>query len=195
MLLRVLSSFPGTSERSDKPIWKIYNKGVYTVKSCYWKMNYNVSTNWKMALKTTLEGDMSIESFMFCLATNQEGMFTHEVPHKRDMQICSRFFMCEQEAEVNNHILIHCQITASLWNMFLCILGISWVMMPKTTLELLNSWPGVGSRGKKEEWWKLIPSCIWWSIWKERNTKCFEGQKIACQRIKTNCISHLFFLV
>ncbi|KAG5597227.1 hypothetical protein H5410_038459 [Solanum commersonii] len=58
--------------------------------------------------------------------------------------------------------------------------------MPKTTLEVLNSWPGVGSRGKKEEWWKLIPACIWWSIWKERNAKCFEGQKINFQRIKAN---------
>ncbi|KAG5615958.1 hypothetical protein H5410_015782 [Solanum commersonii] len=64
-------------------------------------------------------------------------------------------------------------------------LRISWVM-PKTTLEVLNSWPGVGSRGKKEEWWKLIPACIWSSIWKERNARCFEGQKINFQRIKAN---------
>ncbi|KAK6780615.1 hypothetical protein RDI58_022799 [Solanum bulbocastanum] len=28
--------------------------------------------------------------------------------------------------------------------------------MPKTTLELLNNWLRVGSRGKKEEGWKLI---------------------------------------
>lgn len=53
--------------------------------------------------------------------------------------------------------------------------------------------PGVGSRGKKEEWWKLIPACIWWSIWKERNARCFEGQKINFQRTKTNCTSLLFF--
>ncbi|WMV39324.1 hypothetical protein MTR67_032709 [Solanum verrucosum] len=65
------------------------------------------------------------------------------------------------------------------------VLRISWVM-PKTTLEVLNSWPGVGSSGKKEEWWKLIPACIWWSIWKERNARCFEGQKINFQRIKAN---------
>ncbi|KAG5569955.1 hypothetical protein H5410_059721 [Solanum commersonii] len=43
MLLGVLNNFPGTSESSDKPVWKIHNKGVYTVKSCYWKMNHNVS--------------------------------------------------------------------------------------------------------------------------------------------------------
>jgi len=42
-LLEVLNNFPGTSPRSDKPIWKIHKQGVYTVKSCYWKMNYNIS--------------------------------------------------------------------------------------------------------------------------------------------------------
>ncbi|KAG5569956.1 hypothetical protein H5410_059722 [Solanum commersonii] len=82
--------------------------------------------------------------------------------------IAHLYFWCKQEcieeveqleAEVNNHLFIHCQIVTSLWNRFLCILGVSWVM-PKTTLELLNSWLGVGSRGKKEEWWKLIPSYI-----------------------------------
>ncbi|WMV45974.1 hypothetical protein MTR67_039359, partial [Solanum verrucosum] len=43
------------SESSDKPVWKIHNKGVYTVKSCYWKMNHNVSRAerwpWKLLWK------------------------------------------------------------------------------------------------------------------------------------------------
>ncbi|KAG5576617.1 hypothetical protein H5410_056751, partial [Solanum commersonii] len=34
-LLEVLNDFLGTSYRYDKPIWKIYNKRVYIVKSCY----------------------------------------------------------------------------------------------------------------------------------------------------------------
>jgi len=122
----------------------------------------------------------------------RKACLTHEALQKRGMHICSRCFMCEHEAEVNNHLFIHCQTATRLWNTFLCSLRISWVM-PKTTLEVLNSWPGVGSRGKKEEWWKLIPACIWWSIWKERNARCFEGQKINFQRIKTNCNSLLFF--
>jgi len=192
MLLGVLNNFPGTSESSDKPVWKIHNKGVYTVKSCYWKMNHNVSRTerWPWKLLWKVKCPLKVSCFVWLLI--KKACLTHEVLQKRGMQICSRCFMCEQEAEVNNHLFIHCQIATSLWNRFLCILGVSWVM-PKTTLELLNSWLGVGSRGKKEEWWKLIPSCIWWSIWKERNTRCFEGQKITCQRIKTNCISLLFF--
>ncbi|KAG5612810.1 hypothetical protein H5410_024091 [Solanum commersonii] len=89
--------------------------------------------------------------------------------------------MCEQKAEVNNHLFIHCKAASKLWNMFLCILGVSWVM-PKTTMELLNSWTQIGNRGKSEDWWKTIPACIWWTLWKERNARCFEGQNDSFRR-------------
>ncbi|KAG5600195.1 hypothetical protein H5410_031565 [Solanum commersonii] len=65
-----------------------------------------------------------------------------------------------------------------------CILGASWVM-PKSTMELLTSWKGIGSRGSKENWWMIIPACIWWTLWKERKTKCFEGKSSNIQKIKS----------
>ncbi|KAG5632970.1 hypothetical protein H5410_004687 [Solanum commersonii] len=45
--------------------------------------------------------------------------------------------MCEQEAEVNDHLFLHCKAALSLWNMFLALLGVKWVM-PSTTKELLK---------------------------------------------------------
>ncbi|WMV11421.1 hypothetical protein MTR67_004806 [Solanum verrucosum] len=65
--------------------------------------------------------------------------------------------------------------------------------MPKTTMELLNSWTRIGNRGKSEDWWKTIPACIWWTLWKERNARCFEGQNDSFQRIEMKCLSLLFF--
>ncbi|WMV32616.1 hypothetical protein MTR67_026001, partial [Solanum verrucosum] len=43
-LLQVLNPFPGVTEGPDRPIWKLHNKGSFTVKSCYscyWNMNHN----------------------------------------------------------------------------------------------------------------------------------------------------------
>jgi len=97
-LLEVLNNFPGTSPRSDKPIWKIHKQGVYTVKSCYWKMNYNISLTerwpWKLIWKVKCPSKVSC--FVWLLI--RKACLTHEALQKRGMHICSRCFMCEHEA-------------------------------------------------------------------------------------------------
>lgn len=42
-LLQVLNEFPGTSLKPDKLVWKLHNKGFFTVKSYYWDRNTNHS--------------------------------------------------------------------------------------------------------------------------------------------------------
>ncbi|WMV52346.1 hypothetical protein MTR67_045731, partial [Solanum verrucosum] len=44
-----------------------------------------------------------------------------------------------------------------------------------------------------EDWWELIPACIWWSLWKERNGRCFEDKRNNIQKIRMNCLSLLYF--
>ena len=100
--------------------------------------------------------------------------------------------MCEQEAEINSHLFIHCKTAVNLWNMFFCILGISWVM-PKTSFGMLESWEGVGRRGSQEDWWRSIPACVWWTLWKERNERCHDGKASCFQKIKMKSISLLYF--
>ncbi|WMV52526.1 hypothetical protein MTR67_045911 [Solanum verrucosum] len=47
---------------------------------------------------------------------------------------------------------------------------VHWVI-PKTTKGMLNSWKGIGRRESEEDWWEMIPACIWWTLWKERNAR------------------------
>lgn len=191
-LLEVLNTPPAISQRKDKPIWKLHSKGMFTVKSCYWRINVNQSVTkkwpWKLVWKT--RSPLKVACFVWLVI--RKACLTHEALQKRGMQFYSRCFMCEQKAEVNNHLFIHCKAASKLWNMFLCILGVSWVM-PKTTMELLNSWTRTGNKGKSEDWWKTIPACIWWTLWKERNARCFEGQNDSFQKIEMKCLSLLFF--
>ncbi|KAG5612411.1 hypothetical protein H5410_023692 [Solanum commersonii] len=139
-LLHALNLFPGTVTESDKPVWRLHSRGVFTVKSCYWERNTNhfLTTVW---------------------------------PWKLIWKI---------------------KIATDLWNMFVCILGVNWTM-PRTTFEVLTHWQGVGKRGSKEDWWKNIPACIWWTLWKERNGRCFEGKVSSPEEIKMRCLSLLYF--
>lgn len=65
--------------------------------------------------------------------------------------------MCAQDAEVNSHLVLPCKTAANLWIMFLCILGVSWVV-PKTTKGMLDCRKGIGRRETEENWFELIPA-------------------------------------
>lgn len=36
--------------------------------------------------------------------------------------------------------------------------------------------------------WGMIPACIWWTLWNERNSRCFEDNANSIQKIKMNCL-------
>ncbi|WMV23767.1 hypothetical protein MTR67_017152, partial [Solanum verrucosum] len=50
-----------------------------------------------------------------------------------------------------------------------------------------------GRRRSTEDWWELIPACIWWTLWKERNARCFEGKSNNIEKIRMNNLSLLYF--
>ena len=51
--------------------------------------------------------------------------------------------------------------------------GVDWVM-PRTVMGLLFCWPQLSKRAVGSIWC-MIPHCIMWSLWRERNARCFEG--------------------
>ncbi|KAG5591121.1 hypothetical protein H5410_041635 [Solanum commersonii] len=34
----------------------------------------------------------------------------------------------------------------------------------------------------------MIPACVWWTIWRERNDRCFENRDNNLQEVKLKCI-------
>ncbi|WMV10717.1 hypothetical protein MTR67_004102 [Solanum verrucosum] len=76
--------------------------------------------------------------------------------------------------------------------MFQSIIQDPWVV-PEHTADLLNCWMRRGGSKTQKKWWNLVPSCIWWSIWKERNNRCFKNITNPMQKVKENCINTLYF--
>lgn len=122
----------------------------------------------------------------------RKACLTQDKLQRRALQICSKCFLCEKEGEINEHLFLHCISTINLWHMFFCILRITWVI-PSSTLALLSNWWSIGNRGGEEDWWKIIPACIWWTVWKERNGRHFEGTSSFIEKIRMNCLSLFFF--
>jgi len=83
-------------------------------------------------------------------------------------------FFCGEQAETVRHLFLHCKFTDQLWRLFLNLKGFSW-FMPGKVIEALQSWEEAEVQARSRSRWRIIPASIWWTIWKERNARCFES--------------------
>ena len=69
---------------------------------------------------------------------------------RRGRVLAIRCFLCEEEEESIDHLLVHCSKAKVLWDLLLGLVNVSWVF-PKPTRETLLSWHKtfVGKRRKK----------------------------------------------
>ena len=91
---------------------------------------------------------------------------------RRGWQLPNRCFLCGCEEENDNHILLHCIVVKTLWEIVLAIFGVKWVF-PKSVKEVLFSWRGSFVGKKRKKIWNSIPLCIFWTVWKEMNRLAF----------------------
>ena len=90
-----------------------------------------------------------------------------------------------------DHLLIHCPIACELWSLVFCLFGIHYVI-PHKVIELFESWQGKFRRHRNIDFWKLVPYCLIWCIWRERNATSFEGCECSMLEIKYIFLHTLF---
>ena len=112
---------------------------------------------------------------------------------RRGMAFANRCFLCEEDKETIDHLLNHCKNAKMLWDLFLSIVGISWVF-PHSVLHTLLACQGVAVGKKRKKMWTAAPSCLFWALWRARNRLALENEATSAQRIKINVISNLWTL-
>ena len=112
---------------------------------------------------------------------------------RRGWQLPNRCFLCGCEEENDNHILLHCIVVKTLWEIVLAIFGVKWVF-PKSVKEVLFSWRGSFVGKKRKKIWNSIPLCIFWTVWKEMNRLAFReggGGALAIQKLKNSFVCNM----
>ena len=110
---------------------------------------------------------------------------------RRGLTLVNRCVMCEKDEETIDHLLIHCKCAKMLWDLFLSIVGISWVF-PHSVLHTLLAWQGAAVGKKSKKIWLAAPLCLFWNLWGVRNRLVFENEVYSSQRIKVNFVSNLW---
>ena len=64
--------------------------------------------------------------------------------------------------------------------------------MPHNVLELFKAWQGKFARHRHIDVWILVPHCLIWCIWRERNARSFESCERSLLEIKSFFLHTLF---
>ncbi|KAL9663661.1 hypothetical protein QQ045_019052 [Rhodiola kirilowii] len=90
--------------------------------------------------------------------------------------------LCGTELETADHLLMHCKWSWGLWVVCLRWWGISWVL-PRQVKSLLESLMIEGTSKSYKRVWRTLIYAILWSIWEERNKRCFQKKKRSIEEI------------
>ena len=91
--------------------------------------------------------------------------------------------MCKCNSETVDNLFFHCPVAINLWAMSLSLFGVCWIM-PKSVVELLASWQGQFGRHHNGYVSIVVPYCLVWCIWKERDSRCFEDNEHSLPNLK-----------
>jgi hypothetical protein len=94
--------------------------------------------------------------------------------------------------ETMDHLLIHCEV-AALWCAIFSCFGMSWVM-PRQVFDLFTCWWSSG-RQRSAAVWKMVPACLFWCLWQERNNRDFEDLERSLEDILSSCFHTLYFWI
>ena len=129
----------------------------------------------------------SLPKLLFCLDCSFGNILTIDNFWKRKILILNWCCMCRRNGELVDHLLIHCPFAFDLWSMVFTLFGIHWVM-PKTVVELVACRQGKFGRHRNSAIWMVVPYCLMWCIWRERNNRRFGDLERSISNLK------LFFL-
>jgi hypothetical protein len=164
----------------DKLWWIPSSKGVFEVRSYYQVLTTQGSLYfpWKRIWRTKAPPRVAF----FAWTAARSKIPTIDNLRRRGMIIVNRCWLCESAEETVDHLLLHCGVANALWNSIFSMIGVSWVM-PRTVREFFACW-WPGGRARSAVVWKMVPLCLMWCIWLERNARCFEDSARSFEEIR-----------
>jgi hypothetical protein len=173
----------------DKLRWLHSRKGVFEVKTFYRALSPSraASFPWKSIWRS--KAPPRVAFFAWTAAHGK--ILTVDNLRRRGMVMVNRCWLCEADGESVDHLLLHCGTARALWNAFFARFGLCWVM-PSSVKELLASWWSCG-RSRSAVVWKMVPSCIMWCIWSERNNRYFEDSSRSIEELLHLFLFTLFY--
>ena len=127
----------------------------------------------------------------FAWEASWDKVLTLDQLKRRGFTLVNRCFLCEEEEETIDHLLIHCSTAKMLWNLLLAIVDYNWVF-PLTVRQALLAWQSARVGKKRKRIWLAAPLCLFWTVWNERNRAAFDNEIPSAFRMKSSFLFTLW---
>jgi hypothetical protein len=177
----LIYGYPLRRTGEDHLCWERPSKHVFAVKRYYKALlnSPNVLFPWKLIWKSKTPPRVAFFSWTAALGK----VLTTDNLRKRGFILQDWCCMCKQSGESVDHLFLHCLVATDLWSMVFGMFGVQWVM-PHTVLDLFHGWLGKFGRHDTTKVWKMIPHCLIWCLWRERNARHFEDSERSLPELK-----------
>ena len=185
----VIYSVIPTQEAIDIICWKLTSQKVFSVNSYYKHISSPTyrSYPWKNVWKTLAPSKVNF----FIWTPSLGKVLTIDNLRKRQLVLLDWCCMCKEDGESIDHLFLHCNAANELWQLVFSMFGIWWAM-PYHVVDLLACWTGHTCKTSSAAIWGVIPHCIMWVIWRERNDRSFEDIEHSPQELKQRFLNVLF---
>ena len=170
LFLRILGVNTPPLDVGDRKRWKLKPNGEFDTQSYYNKLRDSPSIVFRWKGIWRVKAPRQVSFFIWCVAWNK--ILTGDNSRLRRLVLVDWCIICRHCEETVDHLLLHCEMAHRLWSFALKSFDLSWVI-PRSIPDLLFGWWNWLEKHLSQIW-NLVPLCILWCIWKERNRRTFE---------------------
>jgi hypothetical protein len=163
-----------TNEDPNALRWNLRHNGRFDAKSFYHVLSgkADITFPWKAIWR--VKAPRRLAFFMWTTVWGK--ILTCDNLMQRGYSMAGWCCMCGEGCETGDLLLIHCALTLNLWHSVLRSFGVLWVF-PNRVVDLLYGWHNWFGKHDTVVW-NLVPLCLMWTIWRERNRRIFEGEEL-----------------
>ena len=189
--MKMIHPWKVVANREDKLVLKGGSPSVYSVKLLYEILNRNEVETTPFPALSVWNNMVPLKVGFFAWEASWGKVLTLDQLKKRGRPLANRCYLCEEEEETLNHLLVHCPKARMLWDLILAIVGIGWVF-PFSVRQVLLAWQGTKVGKKRKKVWRAMPQCLFWAVWCERNRVVFDNETFSIYRLKNSFICSLW---
>uniref|UniRef100_A0A2N9IJZ1 Reverse transcriptase domain-containing protein n=1 Tax=Fagus sylvatica TaxID=28930 RepID=A0A2N9IJZ1_FAGSY len=172
----------------DELRWKQCKDGVFTSRSYHYALidRRGVRFPWKSIWR--VKAPPRVAFFVWTATWGR--ILTCDNLMRRGYMMAGWCCMCCCDGETVDHLLLHCSAVQKLWNYVFLTFRVHWVV-PRQVADLLFGWHNWFGKHHSHIW-NLIPLCLMWTVWRERNLRTFEDLSTSPDQLLGTFVTSLF---